>query len=175
VKPQSTWVLLKPHFESLVSNVVFPNLSFTPARQELWQSDPIDYTRTSIGAFLCHFGLLSADLRLTSVFFSIDEYENYSSPVAAATTFLCQLVSSRTKSTFLPILGFVNNVLDAHPAAPQRFGALNMLSALAPFAMRHPDVKRNMENFTLQHVLPEFTAPEGYMRAVVRFHLFFRW
>ncbi|KAI9443408.1 ARM repeat-containing protein [Lactarius indigo] len=143
VKPQSTWGLLKPHFESLVSNFVFPNLSFTPARQELWQSDPIDYTRTSI-----------------------DEYENYSSPVAAATTFLCRLVSSRTKATFLPILGFVNSVLDAHPAAPQRFGALNMLSALSPFAMRHPDVKHKMEDFTLQHILPEFTAQEGYMRAV---------
>ncbi|KAI0301095.1 armadillo-type protein [Multifurca ochricompacta] len=99
-------------------------------------------------------------------YFPINEYENYSSPVAAATTFLCQLVSSRTKATFLPILGFVNSILDAHPAAPQRFGALNMLSALAPFAMRHPDVKRKMEDFTLQHVLPEFTAPEGYMRAV---------
>ncbi|KAH9168755.1 ARM repeat-containing protein [Lactarius sanguifluus] len=143
VKPQSTWALLKPHFESLVSNFVFPNLSFTPARQELWQSDPIDYTRTSI-----------------------DEYENYSSPVAAATTFLCRLVSSRTKATFLPILGFVNSVLDAQPAAPQRFGALNMLSALSPFAMRHPDVKHKMEGFTLQHILPEFTAQEGYMRAV---------
>ncbi|KAI0263933.1 ARM repeat-containing protein [Gloeopeniophorella convolvens] len=143
VKPKSTWAMLKPQFESLVSNFVFPNLSFTPARQELWHSDPIDYTRTSI-----------------------DEYENYSSPVAAATTFLCQLVSSRTKTTFLPILGFVNSVLAAHPAAPQRFGALNMLSALAPFAMRHPDVKRQMEDFTLQHVLPEFTAPEGYMRAM---------
>jgi hypothetical protein len=50
VKPQSTWALLKPHFESLVSNFVFPNLSFTSAMQELWQSDPVDYTRTSIGA-----------------------------------------------------------------------------------------------------------------------------
>lgn len=143
VKPQSTWLLLKPHFESLVSSFVFPNLSFTSARQELWQSDPIDYTRTSI-----------------------DEYENYSSPVAAATTFLCRLVSSRTKATFLPILGFVNSVLDAHPASPQRFGALNMLSALSPFAMRHPEVKHKMEGFTLQHILPEFTAQEGYMRAV---------
>ena len=34
--------------------------------------------------------------------------------------------------------------------------------------MRHPDVKHKMEGFTLQHVLPEFTAQEGYMRAVVR-------
>lgn len=97
----------------------------------------------------------------------IDEYENYSSPVAAATTFLCQLVSSRTKVTFLSILGFVDGVLDARPASPQRFGALNMLSALAPFAMRHPDVKRKMEDVTMKYVFPEFTSHEGYMRAVV--------
>ncbi len=83
--------------------------------------------------------------------------------MAAATTFLCQLVSSRTKTTFLPILSFVDSVLDAHPAAPQRFGALNMTSALAPFAMRHPNVKHKMEDFN-----PAFTAPEGYMRAVVQ-------
>jgi hypothetical protein len=87
--------------------------------------------------------------------------------VAAATTFLCQLVSSRTKVTFLPILRFVDSVLDAHPAAPQRFGALNMSAALAPFAMRHPDAKQKMEDFTMRHVFPEFTASEGYMRAVV--------
>jgi len=77
--------------------------------------------------------------------------------------------------TFLPILGFVDGVLDAHPAAPQRFGALNMLSALAPFAMRHPDVKHKMEDFTLKHVFPEFTAPEGYMRAAVRHFLLSTW
>jgi importin-7 len=97
----------------------------------------------------------------------IDEYENYSSPVAAATTFLCQLVSSRTKVTFLPVLGLVDRVLDTHPASPQRFGALNMLSALAPFAMRHPDVKHKMEDFTMKYVFPEFSSSEGYMRAVV--------
>ena len=88
--------------------------------------------------------------------------------MAAATTFLCQLVSSRTKVTFLPILRFVDSVLDARPAAPQRFGALNMSAALAPFAMRHPDAKHRMEDFTMKHVFPEFTGPEGYMRAVVR-------
>ena len=88
--------------------------------------------------------------------------------MAAATIFLCQLVSSRTKVTFLPILHFVNGILDSHPTAPQRFGALNMLSALAPFAMRHPDVKGKMEDFTIKYVFPEFAAPEGYMRAAVR-------
>jgi hypothetical protein len=88
--------------------------------------------------------------------------------VAAASTFLCQLVSSRTKVTFLPILHFVNGIFDSHPTASQRFGALSMLSALAPFAMRHPDVKGKMEDFTMKYVFPEFAAPEGYMRAAVR-------
>ena len=34
--------------------------------------------------------------------------------------------------------------------------------------MRHPDVKGNMEQFMMQHVLPEFASPEPYMRAIVR-------
>ncbi|ETW81490.1 hypothetical protein HETIRDRAFT_125032 [Heterobasidion irregulare TC 32-1] len=143
VKPKSTWALLKPHFEMLVSTFVFPNLSFTPEKQELWDTDPVDYVRTSV-----------------------DEYENYSSPVSAATTFLFQLVSSRSKTTFMPILGFVNSVLASNPAAPQRFGALNMTAALGPFIMRHAEVKNNMAQFMSQHVLPQFTSPEGYMRAI---------
>lgn len=53
------------------------------------------------------------------------------------------------------------------PAAPQRFGALNMTAALGHFIMRHPDVKDNMEQFSVQHILPEFGAPEPYMRAIV--------
>lgn len=77
--------------------------------------------------------------------------------------------------TFLPILGFVDGILDGRPAAPQRFGALNMLSALAPFAMRHPDVKHKMEDFTMKYVFPEFTVPEGYMRAAVRLFLLSTW
>ncbi|KAH9924352.1 ARM repeat-containing protein [Epithele typhae] len=143
VKPKSTWALLKPHFETLVSSYVYPQLSFTPARQEQWESDPIDYVRITV-----------------------DEFEAYDSPVSAATSFLFALASNRTKTTFLPILGFINQVLQSKPAAPQRFGALNMTAALGPFIMRHPDVKGNMPQFVLQHVFPEFNAQEPYMRAV---------
>ncbi|THH18363.1 hypothetical protein EW146_g2600 [Bondarzewia mesenterica] len=143
VKPKTTWALLKPHFETLVSTFVFPNLSFTTSKQELWDTDPVDFVRTSI-----------------------DEYENYSSPVSAATAFLLQLVGSRTKTTFMPILSFVNTVLASNPAAPQRFGALNMTAALGPFIMRHPDVKHNMPQFMSQHVLSEFSSEEGYLRAI---------
>ena len=49
VKPKSTWALLKPHFETLVSSYVYPQLSFTSAKQEQWDSDPIEFVRTTVG------------------------------------------------------------------------------------------------------------------------------
>jgi hypothetical protein len=52
-------------------------------------------------------------------------------------------------------------------SAPQRFGALNMIAALGPFIMRHPEVKNNMEQFMLQHVAPEYSSSEPYMKAIV--------
>jgi hypothetical protein len=143
VKPKSTWGLVKPHFQTLVSSFVFPQLSFTPARQEQWQTDPIDYIRVSV-----------------------DEYVNFATPVSSATTFLFSLVSNRTKTTFLPILGFINDVLRSNASAPQRFGALNMIAALGPFIMRHSEVKNSMEQFMLQHIVPEFLSTEPYMRAI---------
>ncbi|CAL1712201.1 unnamed protein product [Somion occarium] len=143
VKPKSTWALLKPHYESLVQSYVFPQLTFNATKEELWNSDPADYIRMSV-----------------------DEYETYDTPVSAATTFLLSLAGSRTKATFMPILSFINRVLQSKPAAPQRFGALNMTSALGHLIMRHPDVKGNMEQFLSQHVLPEFSTPEPYMRAI---------
>ncbi|EIN12803.1 ARM repeat-containing protein [Punctularia strigosozonata HHB-11173 SS5] len=143
VKPKSTWVLLKPHFETLVSSFVFPLLCFNSSKQELWDTDPVDYIRVSV-----------------------DEYETYTTPVSAATTFLFALASSRTKATFESILTFIYSVLRSNPASPQRFGALNMVAALGPFIMSHPEVKTNMESFMLQHVLPEFSSSDGYMRAI---------
>ncbi|KAF9222983.1 ARM repeat-containing protein [Gyrodon lividus] len=143
IKPKSTWILLKPHVDSLVAKFVFPHLCFNPSDQQLWESDPVEYVRASI-----------------------DEYENLSSPVSGATSFILCLASVRTKIAFLPMLRFVNNVLDSNAAPPQKFGALNIASALGPFIMRHPEVKGSMEQFMLRHVLPEFTASEPYMRSI---------
>lgn len=66
----------------------------------------------------------------------------------------------------MPILDIVHKVLRSNPEPPQKYGALNMTVCLAPFIMRHPDVKDNMEQFLMQHVLPCFGAPEPYLRAV---------
>ncbi|KAK7048757.1 importin N-terminal domain-containing protein [Favolaschia claudopus] len=143
IKPKSTWTLLKPHVQTLVETFVFPQLSFNAAKQNMWDHDPVDYIRISV-----------------------DEYENFATPVSAATTFIFSLASNRTKSAFMPILGFINGVLRSGAAAPQRFGALNMTAALGAWIMRHPDVKDNMEQFIVQFVTPEFSSPEGYMRAI---------
>ncbi|KAL5482877.1 NMD5 [Sanghuangporus weigelae] len=143
VKPKSTWAILKPHFQTLVQSFVYPQLCFTPMKQELWETDPVDYTRTAI-----------------------DEYEDFAAPVSAATSFLFSLASSRTKTTFLPILQFINSVLDSNAAPPERFGALNMTAALGNFMMRHPQVRPNVEQFVVQHVFPEFNSQLPYMRAI---------
>ncbi|KDR83035.1 hypothetical protein GALMADRAFT_238799 [Galerina marginata CBS 339.88] len=143
VKPKSTWVQLKPHFDSLVSNFVFPQLSFTEHRRALWENDPIDYVRVSL-----------------------DEYETFTTPVAAATTFLLSLASNRTKTTFLPILGFINTILRAQGSPEQRFGALNMTAALGRQIVKHPEVKDNMELFMLQFVSPELESKEPFLRAI---------
>ena len=108
VKPKATWVLIKPHFQSLVQSFVFPQLTFTPRKQELWESDPVEYTRMSIG--MTSF----ANTKSWSLTFVYpDQYEDFSDPVSAATSFLYSLASNRTKATFLPILGFINSVLES--------------------------------------------------------------
>ena len=51
VKPKSTWALLKPHVQNLVQSYVYPQLSFTPAKQEQWETDPVEFVRTSVGTY----------------------------------------------------------------------------------------------------------------------------
>jgi hypothetical protein len=43
--------------------------------------------------------------------FPTDEYESFATPVSAVTSFLFPLASNRTKTMFMPILGFINGVL----------------------------------------------------------------
>ncbi|KAG6330261.1 hypothetical protein ID866_8829 [Astraeus odoratus] len=128
---------------NLVSRVVYPQLCFNASKQHLWTSDPVEYVRASV-----------------------DECENFSSPVSAATSFIISLASNRTKTAFRPMLDFVNNVLSSNPPPPEKFGALNMAAVLGPFIMRHPDVKGNMEQFMVRYVLPEFTVNEPYLRSM---------
>jgi len=143
VKPKSTWSLVKPHFETLVSRFVFVHMCFTETHRELWEADPVEYARMSI-----------------------DEYEEYSSPVSGSTFFILALVKARPKATFLPILHFVNGVLSGPSPPEQKYGALKISSALIPHMVRNKTVKNNIESFLTAHVLPAYTASEGFMRNI---------
>ncbi|KAJ7031549.1 armadillo-type protein [Mycena alexandri] len=163
IKPKSTWTLLKPHAQTLVETLrrdsagVFPQLSFNAARQQLWESDPVDYVRVSV-----------------------DEYESFATPVSAATMFLFSLASNRTKTMFMPILQFINRFLRSPAPVPRLapfprpapFPHLAPLPPLThrprpaalwraqhdrrarPWILRHPDVASGMEQF----VGPEFAC-----------------
>ncbi|KAL1728536.1 armadillo-type protein [Schizophyllum commune] len=145
VKPKSTWTLLKPHVQNLVQTFVFPHLTFNADKQAMWSGDQLEYVRVTI-----------------------DEYEAPNTPTAAATTFLFTLVTTRTKMTFMPIMTFINNVLNSDAGPTQRFGALNMTAALGPYILRHPEIENTptMENFMQQYVLKEYSSSEPYMRSV---------
>jgi len=51
VKPKSTWTLLKPLFENLVSTFVFAQLSFNHTKKALWENDPVDHIFISVGTY----------------------------------------------------------------------------------------------------------------------------
>ncbi|KAF8510510.1 ARM repeat-containing protein [Hysterangium stoloniferum] len=143
VKPKSTWALLKDHFERLISTYVFPQLCFNETKRLAWEEDPIDFVRTSL-----------------------EELEDYNSPISSTSTFMMSLARSRTKTTFLPMLSFINSVLAGNALPQQRFGVLSMTSLLAPCMARHPSVRPELESFLMNQVLHEFNAPEGYIRYI---------
>ncbi|KAG8935091.1 hypothetical protein FRC03_002380 [Tulasnella sp. 419] len=143
VKPKSTWSLLKPHYQTLVARFIFPQLRFDDERKELWQADQVDYVRLSL-----------------------DEFEDYSSPKSAAVAFLLGLATTRRKTTFMGILGFINEVLKGSPSPEDKYAALTMIVALSEVIMSNQEVKPAMEDFCMNLVLPEFSSPYGFLREI---------
>jgi hypothetical protein len=50
-KLKSTWILLKPHVDSLVANFALPQLTFNVSKQAMCEADPVEYVRASVGEF----------------------------------------------------------------------------------------------------------------------------
>ncbi|KIK59214.1 hypothetical protein GYMLUDRAFT_245299 [Collybiopsis luxurians FD-317 M1] len=175
VKPKSIWMVLKTHFEILVSTRI----------------------RRSGGLY--------------SGFY---EYESYGTTISAATTFLFSPAGNRTKTEFMQIIGFINNISrctvrfrpfasgsvflisaslvcvstsalrphlrprpglrlrprphivvrdDSNSTSQPRSGALNMIAALGPWILKDPGVRSNMKGFIQQVIVDEFASGEGYL------------
>ncbi|KAF8713095.1 ARM repeat-containing protein, partial [Rhizoctonia solani] len=151
-KAKTTWQVLKPHIQGLVSSFVFPLLVFTDDKAEAWAADPVEYVR-----------------------FDIAEFEDYGTPFGMATVFIQSLATTRTKASFGPMLNFIQSILGNPASTPQsRFGAHRMTACLAGVILEHPDAKGVMESYVVSHVLPEFRSDHAYLRAVVRLYQLLR-
>ncbi|KAG8945281.1 hypothetical protein FRC04_001058 [Tulasnella sp. 424] len=146
VKPKTTWEMLKPHAQTLISRLVFPKLRFDHTKADLYKHNPVKY--------VCE---------------SIKDFEGCSSPRAAAVGFVHTLATTRTKTAFMGILELVNQALKgtgAPPAPEDKYAALQIVIPLAETIMKNEEVKLAMETFVVSYVLPEFSLSVGFMREI---------
>ncbi|GAA5868690.1 hypothetical protein JCM8547_003784 [Rhodosporidiobolus lusitaniae] len=146
INPKSMFALLKPHIPSLVQHFIFPLICLSEEEIEAFQDEPSEFAKQHFGDFLP---------------------DTYASPTASSLVFLSALVETRAKSTLLPLLEFIQGVVSRYPdetTPRQKDGALRMLGALANTAVKSKKLAPMLESFFLQHVVPEFKSPHGFLR-----------
>ncbi|GAA5868463.1 hypothetical protein JCM1840_007004 [Sporobolomyces johnsonii] len=146
INPKSTFALLKPHITTLVEHFIFPLVCLTEEEIETFNDDPNEFARQFFGDFIV---------------------DSYASPTASALSFLSALVDTRAKSTLLPLLQFIQKIAQSYPAETtprQKDGALRMLGALSLTAVKSKKLAPMLEAFFIQHVVPEFKSPHGFLR-----------
>ncbi|CEQ41895.1 SPOSA6832_03660, partial [Sporobolomyces salmonicolor] len=146
INPKSTFALLKPHITTLVEHFIFPLVCLTEEEIETFNDDPNEFARQFFGDFIV---------------------DSYASPTASALSFLSALVDTRAKSTLLPLLQFIQKLAQSYPAETtprQKDGALRMLGALSLTAVKSKKLAPMLEAFFIQHVVPEFKSPHGFLR-----------
>lgn len=93
-------------------------------------------------------------------------------PKLAALNLLQLLTKTRGKDNLVPILGFLNQLLQEYSASPpearnwkHKDGALFAIGALAQNLSEKRAYSDQLEGFVVQHVLPEFESPNPILRA----------
>ncbi|KDE03158.1 hypothetical protein MVLG_06352 [Microbotryum lychnidis-dioicae p1A1 Lamole] len=146
IKPKHTWALVKPHIIPLVQSFIFPLACLTDEEIEQFSEEPQDFAKAHFGDFVM---------------------DSYGSPTASALNFINELVELRTAFALRPILTFIHQVASKYPSETtpkQKDGALRMLIALAPTAVKSKKIAPMMESFFTVHVLPEFKSEHGILR-----------
>ncbi len=149
IRPKEMWTHLKPHLTNLVTHFIFPILCLTEEDVEKFDEEPEEYLHRKLNF-----------------------YEEVSSPDVPATNFLVTLTKSRRKQTF-EILKFINEVVNQYEAAQgdaknhiAKEGALRMIGTLAPVILgKKSPIYDQVEFFLVRYVFPDFTSPQGFLRA----------
>ena len=149
IKPKEMWSHLKPHLTNLVTHFIFPVLCLSEDDVEKFEDEPEEYLHRKLNF-----------------------YEEVSAPDVSATNFLVSLTKSRRKQTF-EILQFINAVVNDYEVAPDdkknhiaKEGALRMIGTLAPVILgKKSPIADQVEYFLVRYVFPDFTSPQGFLRA----------
>jgi hypothetical protein len=138
-----SWKLIKPHFQLLFADVVFPMMCHSEKDDELWTEDPYEYIRMKF-----------------------DMFEDMVSPVIAAQNLLTMACTKR-KAVLDPVLAFCISILQQPPEqrdSRKKDGALHVLGSVYETLMKKK-YSAQLEPMLVTHVFPEFTNPLGYIRA----------
>ena len=149
VQPKEMWTHLKPHLTNLVTHFIFPVLCLSEEDVEKFEDEPEEYLHRKLNF-----------------------YEEVSAPDVSATNFLVSLTKNRRKQTF-EILKFINDVVNQYEQAPDdkknhvaKEGALRMIGTLAPVILgKKSPIADQVEYFIVRYVFPDFTNPQGFLRA----------
>eukprot|EP01135_Chromosphaera_perkinsii_P012403 Nk52_evm14s2657 gene=Nk52_evmTU14s2657 len=149
VNQSLTWKIIKPHCDTLIQQIIFPLLCYSDKDDELWHEDPFEFVRIKF-----------------------DIFEDFQSPVTAAGNLLKELVDRRGKVTLMPTLTFANGVLTEYINLPEnqrnprlKDGILNLIGNIAGCINKKKELKGQLENMLVAHVLPEFQSRFGFLRA----------
>jgi importin-7 len=145
-----TWVHLKPHLETVLLKICFPVLYFNDQDYELWTEEPHEYIRKTY-----------------------DPMEEYTDPRSAVVSFLLDLAKLRYKSTIPGVLAFCTQVLNrydqtqdmAQKPVREKEGVMGILGSLHDSLSKKKATKGQIEPLLIQHIMPEFQSPHGFMRA----------
>lgn len=141
-----SWKIVKPHFQEIFKDVIFPLMCHTEEDEALWLEDPQEYIRIKYDIF--------------------EEYMFFS-PNATAKSYL-QEATKKRKATLQSVIEYINHLLnmDASQRNPKdKDGALHVLGSLADTLAKKKAYKSHLEQMLMQHVIPEFQSPLGFLRA----------
>ena len=143
VRHSSSWKrVLSQHAVVLIQQVIFPLLCYTDADEELWQDDPYEYIRL-------HY----------------DAFEDYTNPITEARELVQTMVAKR-QGMLQQVLEFCSQILAKADNLRHQDGALHLIGICNESLVKKKDLRQMVERqLFAAHVIPSFTAPEGYRRA----------
>ena len=126
----------------IVQEILYPLMCHTDEDEELFENDPVEYIKAKF-----------------------DVFEDFISPVNAARQLVFQ-VANRRKIMLEQTTMFCMQVLQNQQLGPrQKDGILHIIGSIAPVLLKKNLYKDQVEMMLVTYVFPEFSSPNGFLRA----------